>query len=387
MNIRYNPKGRPPSSLRVVITHNGKAYHKAIGVTVQKWDNTRQKCGDTDKDNLLLNLKVKLIEELGYDPSETAILGSFRHIDRGRWKDIPQSTDMGQKTPRFADFLKAWAQRPSGAQRQNKTAVKVILECVGENTEWEDIGDAFYARLIRKFDARGMRPNYQGVVIGRLKTALKEAHSLGYLADFRLGDWHKPSEPTFAVALNSEEVEMVWSADLPPKLAKARDLFIVGIYTAGRYSDYSRLTTDDLQGDRVAFVQKKTDTPVLLPCHPRIRMVLERNGGRLPYMEIQTFNKRVKEVCRLAGIDTLVQAPQGTLERLGKEKGARVFKWELCSSHTARRTGASLLYKSGVPVRVCRYLTGHTKDDTFLKYIRIDREEAADILAASPFFG
>jgi len=387
MNIRYNPKGRLPSSLRVVVTHNGKAYHKAIGVTVNKWDNARQRCGDTVKDNQLLDLKVKLIEALGHNPTETAILGSFRHIKRGLWYDIPQSTDTGQKTPLFADYLREWADRPSGAYRQNKTAVKVILECMGEKTDWSDLNNAFYAKLIRKFDARGMRPNYQGVVIGRLKTALNEAHSLGYIQDLSFRDWKKPSEPTFAVALNSEEVERVWSADLPPKLAKARDLFIVGIYTAGRYSDYSRLTSDDLKGDRVAFVQKKTDTPVLIPCHPRIRLVLERNGDRLPYMEIQTFNKRVKEVCKLAGIDSLVQAPQGTLERLGKKKGDRVFKWELCSSHTARRTGASLLYKSGVPVRVCRYLTGHTKDDTFLKYIRIDREEAADILATSPFFG
>lgn len=386
MKVGFYTKGTPPSSIRVVITHRGKTYRKAVGISVDKWDVSRQKCGVFSKDNALKAIRIELESCLDDLSTETDILAILDRIKGG--KVLPYTPPLyAPEMPAFAPLFREWAARPSGAKRQNQSAAKLVIEIVGEDVKWDEIDESFYSKLIAGFRKRGMRPNYQGVVIGRLKTFLNEAHSLGYLADFRFGVWRKPSEPTFAIALSQEEVDKLWNAPLPPSLARVRDLFIVGVYTAARFSDYSRLTEDNIVDGRLSFVQEKTDTPVLIPCSPRIKTVFERNGGRAPRMSIQPFNRGIKEVCRLAGIDSIVQVPEGTLARLGKKKGEEVRKWELCSSHTARRTGASILYKSGVPVRICRYLTGHTKDDTFLKYIKIDREEAADILATSPFFG
>ena len=61
-------------------------------------------------------------------------------------------------------------------------------------------------------------------------------------------------------------------------------------------------------------------------------------------------------------------------------------RWELVSTHTARRTGATLLYKSGVPIALCRLCTGHTTDQMFMRYLKIGKEEGAQLLAKSEFF-
>lgn len=386
MNIKYQTRGATPSSIRVVITHRGKVWRKAVGLSIQNWNQKTQRSGNIKTDQALKLIRIGLESALNELSSDQDIENALKRVYEGKWHDIPASSSKTPKRPSFASFFKEWSERECGALRQNKTAYNVVTEIAGKGVRWEDFDDAFLVRLLEGFRKRGMRPNYQGVVLGRLKTALNEAYALHYITDDSFRNWGKPHEDTFAVALTEQEVEMLWNADLEKKLSGVRDLFLIGVYTAARFSDYSLLSSDNIHNGRITFVQKKTGAPVLIPCHWRVKEILDRNGGRAPRLCIQSFNRKIKDVCRLSGIDSVVQVPPGTLAHLGKEEGSVVHKWELCSSHTARRTGASLLYKSGVPVRVCRYLTGHTKDDTFLKYIKIDREEAADILSDSSFF-
>ena len=64
----------------------------------------------------------------------------------------------------------------------------------------------------------------------------------------------------------------------------------------------------------------------------------------------------------------------------------RKKKYQLVSSHTARRTGATLLYQSGIPAGQCMMLTGHQKESTFYKYIKTTKEENARKLKDAEFF-
>ena len=93
----------------------------------------------------------------------------------------------------------------------------------------------------------------------------------------------------------------------------------------------------------------------------------------------------MKRICRDLGgtfLDRVeVRKTRGAVSTIESRQ-----RCDLVSTHTARRTGASLLYKSGVPIRVCRFLTGHATDSMFLNYVKIGREEGADMLAGSAFF-
>ena len=385
MKITFYPKNKGGGPLIVTITHNGKRYRKALGISVNSWNAEKQRCGHIPTDNNIRLIRVGLESLLDDFSTEDNINSALKHIDNGKWQDDEKPTVKGGQ-PSFSEFFKEWSERDVGAKWQNTLTYRTVTAIMGDGYKWDELDSAYYALLKRGMDKRGFRPNYQGVLIGRLKTCLNEAYALHYMKNAEFRDWAKPHEETFAIALSQAEVDKLWNAKLKGTLAKTRDLAIIGIYTAARFSDYSRLSMDNVHDGRISFVQEKTGQPVLIPCSPKIVDVLKRNKGIAPQIAIQHFNTYLKQLCREVGIDDVIEVPKGLMAKLKKKPGDKVYKWELVSSHTCRRTGASLLYKSGVPIRVCRYLTGHTKDDTFLKYIKIDREEGANILADSEFF-
>lgn len=89
----------------------------------------------------------------------------------------------------------------------------------------------------------------------------------------------------------------------------------------------------------------------------------------------QRLNDYIKEICEEAEITEMVEGAKMNPETKRKEKGIYP-KNELISTHTARRSFATNLYGK-IPNYAIMAITGHTKETTFLKYIKItDRENA-----------
>lgn len=61
-------------------------------------------------------------------------------------------------------------------------------------------------------------------------------------------------------------------------------------------------------------------------------------------------------------------------------------KWQVISSHTARRSFATNAYLAGIPVFRIMLITGHKTEESFFRYIRIGKAENARELAQHPFF-
>ena len=55
-------------------------------------------------------------------------------------------------------------------------------------------------------------------------------------------------------------------------------------------------------------------------------------------------------------------------------------KWQLVSSHTARRTFASLEYLAGTPTVTIMAVTGHKTTSAFLSYLKLSPDEHAKIM-------
>ena len=53
-------------------------------------------------------------------------------------------------------------------------------------------------------------------------------------------------------------------------------------------------------------------------------------------------------------------------------------KWELIHTHTARRTGATLMYLSGMDIYDIMKITGHSSPAMLKKYIKADQLEVVD---------
>jgi integrase len=220
----------------------------------------------------------------------------------------------------------------------------------------------------------------------KLGYMLRRASRDGYPVNFSFENAGCEPEETHAVYLTMEELGRINGlSHLPAKLAVVRDRFLLGCFTALRYSDYATLTRRNIAGGNIELKTRKTGTKVVIPIHPVVREILKRNGGNFPELTVSlhTFGVRLREICRLAGIHSYVLYERTVGMKVVRK---RVKKYTMVTSHTARRTSATNMYLSGIPTFRIMLITGHKTEESFFRYIRINRAENAKILAEHPFF-
>jgi integrase len=228
-------------------------------------------------------------------------------------------------------------------------------------------------------EERGLCANTRGSHIKFLKAAMNEAYKNKLHQNIDFHTFRKETEQVDAVYLTNEEVTRVAELPLCGSHGLVRDIFIIGCHTGMRFSDYSRLSMDDISDGVIHLITQKCKTPVDIPVHPRVMAILKKYNGSIPKISGQKFNVYIKDVCKEAGINESI-----LVRRSGKH--IRYEKWELVSSHTARRTGLTNMYKAGIPTYRCMMISGHKTEQVFLTYLRITQEENAQYLKDNPFF-
>ncbi len=84
-------------------------------------------------------------------------------------------------------------------------------------------------------------------------------------------------------------------------------MFLIGCYTGLRYSDYSTISSANIQKiegvEAIVKVSKKTDTRIIIPIHPVVSKILKKYNGVLPTAPSnQKTNDGIKFICDYAGI-------------------------------------------------------------------------------------
>ena len=79
------------------------------------------------------------------------------------------------------------------------------------------------------------------------------------------------------------------------------------------------------------------------------------------------FNKQIKSLCKMAGIDGLVSEFKNNPKTRGKE-GVCAPRYEFITSHIMKRSFVSNYYGK-IETPLLMNITGHSKESTFLTYI------------------
>ena len=172
------------------------------------------------------------------------------------------------------------------------------------------------------------------------------------------------------VALNSKEVEILENADLNGSDEKARDLFLIGVYSGQRFSDYSVFERADIQGEFIIKRSEKTESHSIIPLHDKLKNLLHKYDWRLPKISSQKFNVRIQSVCKDLGFDneikkTTYRGSQKTIELLPL--------WKMVASHTARRTYITLMAEKGLADHFIMAVTGIKDVKTLSKYKKLNK--------------
>ena len=250
------------------------------------------------------------------------------------------------------------------------------------NSITEDFLEDFICYLRDK----GMRNNTVKGLIEKVKSITKKAGNYGYAVNRTYDEVSIPEEDTCSVALSMNDITRIYYFNgLKKKEEKIRDLFIVGCLTGMRYSDYSTLTSANIQNDILVKKTKKTGVTVHVPIHAYIREIIKKYNGELPGdISIQHFNRSIKPICKKIGLTEKVVFTR----TVGHDIVTQTYElWQVVSSHTARRSAATNMYNSGrMKTLQIMLITGHTTEKNFFRYIKVNREENAKTLANDMFF-
>lgn len=284
----------------------------------------------------------------------------------------------------FLPYFKKWSLMETTKSRYNrfKTYTYNILTQYFGNKQptFNDINYSFCEDFIEWMsNERNLCANTRGSHVKFIKAAMNEAYKSKLHQNDEFKSFRKETEQVDSVYLTNEEVTRVAELPLCGSHGLVRDIFIVGCHTGMRFSDYSRLSMNDISDGVIHFITQKCKTPVDIPAHPRVLAILNKYGGTMPKISGQKFNAYIKDVCKEAGLTESV-----LVRKSGKH--IRCQKWELVSSHTARRTGLTNMYKAGIPLYRCMMISGHKTEAVFMTYLRITQEENAQYLKENPFF-
>ena len=376
--------------LLVIVSHRGHKYKKSLGISVYPRQFSKGRTKD-EKVNLLLRKVRSYLTETLSDLSSPEEVASALEVAREVASTGRDGADVAEErakvssgVPTFSEYVAEWVSRGGTSERQRRLFKVNMERFVGKDIGWDGVDDAMHFRLERGMQAAGFSVNYQRKTIGQLKSVMEEGRKLRYHTNLAYKDWKVTKEYPDMIYLTGDEVDRVWEAELKSVThRKARDLFIVGVYTVSRFSDYSRVSDEIIRDGMIHLIHRKTAAPVVVPVAPRVREVLDRNGGSVPRLSQQKFNEAIKEVCRIAGVDSVVEYRHS--RGSGYEQG-RVPKWSLVTSHTARRTGATLLRSAGASMREIMLIGGWSNEQTLERYLRITREENAEKMRLNPFF-
>lgn len=300
----------------------------------------------------------------------------------------------------FLHYFNDFVERSFGGQRLDPKSSKPIRHGVakGYKTTYNHLTD-FASQWKRKLDfetidlefhadftkylcaaPRLLSSNSIGSHIQRIKAVLAEATARGVNNNqaFKSRYFVKQTEEADTIYLNTEELNEMKKLDLSdnPRLDNVRDLFLIGCYTGLRFSDYTILKPKHISDGFIRIIQIKTGKPIVIPVHSVVKTILKKYNGETPRsisnVKVNAYLKELGEM-----MPSLQKIEIKTITKGGTKVIKSVKKWELLTSHTARRSFATNEFNAGTPTLTIAAITGHLSESSFLKYIRVTPDEHA----------
>jgi integrase len=342
-----------------------------------------------DIENTVLNI-LRRLQNDGVTPTNEIIKNE---LDR-TYKGIKNQTTANKGHIEFMQYIDNFIET-SNKKESTIKSYKVVRGNLQEYQSkqktkllFEKIDIDFYNDFVRFLKSKGYAPNTIGTRIKILKTFLSNADESGLpvIGDYKKKSFTKPREETESIYLNESELTAMYTLKLEKskKLEHVRDLFLIGAYTGLRFSDLSLLNKDNVSSDIISVRTVKTGAVVNIPIHPVVRAILGKYDGCLPKIPSnQKFNEYIKEVAERAGINESVRVEETKGDLTIKKSEP---KYNLVSSHTARRSFATNAYLKDVPTVSIMKITGHKTESAFMKYIKISSQDNARKLLKHDFF-
>ena len=407
-NLKRNP-GQEDSLILLRFNFKAKRFQISTNLTIPTkfWNAKSQRVKETQAfpHHKQINARLNSLESetlgLFFGYTEKGIIPNLEQFKKD-W--LARVNKVQEEVPELLSFIhQVIAERK--AMNRPEGSLQVYRNCLNhleayqtakkKPLTFEKLNQAFLSDFTAHLYAQGFSDSYAHKIQTTLKMFVREADSRGVYENCPLlkAKLEVRKREGDNIYLTEAELRLLFNMQLDARLANVRDMFLIGCFTGLRFSDYSQIKPENIQKvehlgktvECLIMTTQKTKTKVVLPLtNPILRAILERHGWKAPkHISNQRLNDYLKELGQLAGFTQEVEINEYKAGRHSKQ----VFqKWELITSHTARRSFATNAFKSGLPAAEIMKFTGHTTVASFLKYIKTTSEETAVLLSEHEFF-
>ena len=331
-------------------------------------------------------------------------------------KEAARKADVLLFMQNFLDGIRS-GEIKNGAETYNKNTCKVWSNFLGilkrfyaENPfTWTDVNKSLTDRFVCFMEDEGYMVKsinkylicFRAMVGYALEQGMHEnTFALKAFSKKKVQESDKAKE----IYLTGTELQALYEMKLDGLKGKIRDVFLVGTYLCQRFSDYSRLERENFtttaKGTKIVrIVQEKTGNSVVIPIlNDNLLHIAEKYDYEIPKVNDVVLNRYIKQILKELSetVPTLARLERTVLtmkERTKEERGEVSFtrdtkghvvkpRYDLVSSHTARRSGITNLYLTGLfDSFQMMSVSGHKDEKTFNEYIKLSSDEIADTIA------
>jgi integrase len=398
-----NDTRKDSTNIDIVVRFKGRRYKRSTHITVPLayWVLGTQRCSESVgkfPEGIEYNKSLKKQKEATEKAVAQFVGEMIVPTQEQFWNRVDElmhgeRKSAGGFTAYFEKYInrreKEWTASTAKAARSPLHIIKEYQRQTGRIIMFKDINQDFYDDIRRYLfsqthgkDNRPYSNNYFGRIIKTIKVVFNDArrngaHRFDMPTNFKIDNYVADT-----VYLTPPELDAILAVELSGAASVARAKFIIGAYTGLRVSDFNSLQNVNVGEKYITITAKKTGQKIIAPINSRVRELID-TVDVFALLSDQYINRTIKEIARAAGIIEPIEVVKYIA---GKRVHSVFEKCDLVSSHTARRSFATNAYKAGVPTIAIMKITGHTTEKSFLRYIKISKEENAELLAEHPFF-
>lgn len=391
-------KSKPVSggeyTVKIYLNPPKKVVSTGYHVRAEEWDSTLGQCKKTRPNASLINSHIRR-EINRYEEN---------YFTRGDpFKNEEDVTPTLVKTTSLNEFLidyKVELAKGRVTGKEGQPLSKHTLKSMKNSSskiqaylkefpsDFNEITEDFYRDFVSwlRYES-GYGDNSIGRIIKDLKRLLKVARKRKLHDSTDYEDFPAPTEESQGIALTESEIESMFLPELSPRLIIERDRFYTAYNFLLRFTDSVEIDRSDIVKEGKKYflntIPSKTKDRVIIPLLPRTYEILKTYGFKFPKTTNQESNRHLKTIGELSKIKSLITVFE---TRKGVRKKIQYKKWELITTHTARRSMATNLWNNGFSLPEIMLLGGWKTLTQLQKYLKIDKMDNAKKAANRKFF-
>ena len=376
--------------IRMIYQHQGKKFKIFTKEKTEKkaWNYDKQRVKRNYPGSIEINRNLDEMESLLLkivrDASFKSIAPLPSYVKERFYKEIQGDEESKENKPpelktEFQTFIDASSTLKSyNTIRSYKSTLQKIKDFekkTRRKVSFDSIDLEFYEKF-RKYliSECKLLNNSIGKHIKILKTFLNYAVEKGSNQNLAFKKFKVSTEQVDIIYLTEEELLHLHTLELDSKrLRNVRDIFCLACFTGLRFSDLNKIKTENIADGILTLRTEKTKDILTIPLNDYSIEIIDRhtsNGNiHLPHVITnQKMNEYLKELGEVAEFDDWVEQHRYS----GSKKITnKTEKYNLITTHTARRTFVTLALEKGFRPEVVMEMTGHKNYATFKRYIKI----------------